>query len=315
MNRLKLLAVDDIESNLISLQYLIEEYCEDIDITSVSNGEDALKEAFTKEVDLILLDIQMPGMDGFDTAKFLKSNDKTKNIPIIFLTAAFKKEEFQQKGFEVGAIDYLTKPIEDLQFVNKLKLYKEVILKTKELEQTNAKLNESLKELEEKNRLLEKLSITDNLTQLNNRNKLDEVLVFESHRNNRYDTPFGVILIDIDKFKNVNDTFGHNMGDKVLQEFAKILKFNTRRTDTIGRWGGEEFLVICSETDLDGIKVLAENLRFKVANFSFPTRQIQTASFGIAVYKNGETLDSLINRADTALYNAKEKGRDTVEYL
>ncbi len=146
MKKLTVLAVDDVLANRISLQYLIEEYFDDIDVILAESGEEALKITYTLDIDLIILDIQMPGMDGFETAKYLKSNPKTNTIPVIFLTAAFKKEEFQQKGFEIGAIDYLTKPIEDQQFINKLKLYKEVILKTKELEAVNLNLSESLQQ-------------------------------------------------------------------------------------------------------------------------------------------------------------------------
>lgn len=140
MKNITILAVDDVEANRISLQYLINEFIEDVDLVQASSGEEALKITYKTNIDIIILDIQMPGMDGFETAKFLKSNPKTQNIPIIFLTAAFKEEEFQQKGFEIGAIDYLTKPIENHQFINKLNLYKEVIIKTKELEAVNENL-------------------------------------------------------------------------------------------------------------------------------------------------------------------------------
>lgn len=140
MKDIKVLVVDDIEANRVSVQYLIHEYLEDVELFLASSGEEALKITYKSDIDIIILDIQMPGLDGFDTAKFLKSNPKTKNIPIIFLTAAFKEEEFKQKGFEIGAIDYLTKPIENLQFVNKLKLYIEVIIKTKQLEAVNEDL-------------------------------------------------------------------------------------------------------------------------------------------------------------------------------
>ncbi len=154
MKNITILAVDDVEANRVSLQYLIDEYIEDIDLILAPSGEEALKITYTNEIDIIVLDIQMPGMDGFDTAKYLKSNPKTKNIPIIFLTAAFKEEEFQQKGFEIGAIDYLTKPIENHQFINKLNLYKEVIIKTKQLEAVNDDLYGVLqKEIELKEKI------------------------------------------------------------------------------------------------------------------------------------------------------------------
>ncbi len=154
MSNIKVLIVDDVEANRVSLQYLIHEFLEDVELFLAESGEAALKTTFKNEIDIIILDIQMPGMDGFDTAKFLKSNPRTQNIPIIFLTAAFKEEEFQQKGFELGAIDYLTKPIENLQFINKLKLYIEVILKNKQLEKVNASLYDLLeKEIELKERI------------------------------------------------------------------------------------------------------------------------------------------------------------------
>lgn len=128
-----ILAVDDIEANRFSLQSLLEEYLEDVDILLASSGEEALEIVYEKSVDLIILDIQMPGLDGFETAKFLKKNPKTCSIPIIFLTAAFKKEEFREKGFKIGAVDYLTKPIDNDQLINKLKLYLELFSKNKEL--------------------------------------------------------------------------------------------------------------------------------------------------------------------------------------
>lgn len=154
MKNINVLVVDDVEANRVSLQYLIHEYLEDVELLLASSGEEALKTTYKNNIDIIILDIQMPGLDGFDTAKYLKSNPKTKNIPIIFLTAAFKEEEFILKGFEIGAIDYLTKPIENLQFINKLKLYIEVILKTKQLEAVNDDLYDTLKkEIELKDKI------------------------------------------------------------------------------------------------------------------------------------------------------------------
>ncbi|AXX92316.1 hypothetical protein CPU12_08880 [Malaciobacter molluscorum LMG 25693] len=154
MKEIKILAVDDIEANRVSLQYLIQEYLENVHLILATNGEDALKITYKEEIDIIILDIQMPGLDGFDTAKYLKSNPKTQNIPIIFLTAAFKEEEFQQKGFQIGAIDYLTKPIENHQLINKLNLYIEVIIKNKQLEAVNDNLYKALqKEIELKEQI------------------------------------------------------------------------------------------------------------------------------------------------------------------
>ena len=145
MNSIKILVVDDVEANRLSLKYLLEEYFENLSIILANNGEDALRIAFKDEIDLIILDVQMPGIDGFETAKYLRSNAKTKNIPIIFLTAIFKDDEFQEKGFEIGAVDYLTKPIQNNQFINKINLYIQLILKNKELEEKNLYLHDILK--------------------------------------------------------------------------------------------------------------------------------------------------------------------------
>jgi len=145
MRNLNILIVDDVEANIISLEYLLNDYFENITIFKAYNGEEALKCVFSNNIDLIILDIQMPVMDGFETAAFLKKNKKTKEIPIIFLTAAFKSEEFSKKGFEVGAVDYLTKPINNHQLLNKLKLYIELFKKNNQLLENQKMLTEQSK--------------------------------------------------------------------------------------------------------------------------------------------------------------------------
>ena len=171
-----------------------------------------------------------------------------------------------------------------------------------------------LEDVTDKKRI-EELSITDKLTGIYNRAKLEEVLIYEYNKANRFSYTFGLILIDIDYFKVVNDTYGHQMGDKVLQEIANILKKYSRKTDTVGRWGGEEFLIICSKSKLEGMMVLAEKLRESIASYSFAINEQKTASFGISMYKDKEEMKELISRADQALYAAKSNGRNTVEYL
>ena len=160
---------------------------------------------------------------------------------------------------------------------------------------------------------LKALSVTDRLTGLVNRNKLDEVIDAEVKRSKRYGSSFGVILLDIDHFKRVNDTHGHQVGDDVLIAFAKILRQNTRDIDTVGRWGGEEFLIICPQTDLNELAQVAEKLRSVVEGHAFPVVQSKTASFGIAVHNPQEGVNELIARSDEALYRAKNNGRNCVE--
>lgn len=157
------------------------------------------------------------------------------------------------------------------------------------------------------------LSITDKLTGLFNRLKLDEALNDEFNRSNRFNRTFGIIIIDIDYFKKVNDTYGHIVGDQALIQFAKILKENIRKIDILGRWGGEEFMIICSETDFQGTIKLAQSLREIISKYDFPTIGNLSASFGVSVYDGDENIDKVIARADNALYKAKANGRNKVE--
>lgn len=169
-----------------------------------------------------------------------------------------------------------------------------------------------INKLKEKNDELEVLYITDRLTGLYNRYKLDSVLSDEINRAKRYNSIFGIILIDIDYFKSVNDIFGHQIGDTVLVEISDILKENTRSTDTVGRWGGEEFLIIVPHTDEIKIKNIAENLRTTIESHVFKIVGKKTASFGVTIFRNKESIESMINRADEALYKVKKSSRNQV---
>ena len=159
---------------------------------------------------------------------------------------------------------------------------------------------------------LERIAVTDRLTGLYNRTKLDEVFVNELARAERYGQSLAVIMADIDNFKLVNDTYGHQVGDSVLSEFAAIVRALVRDTDTPGRWGGEEFLVICSHIDLDGGHILAERIRTAVAGHSFSMVGQKTCSFGVASYRPGDTAETMVSRADAALYEAKHNGRNRI---
>lgn len=159
---------------------------------------------------------------------------------------------------------------------------------------------------------IEHISVTDPLTGIYNRLKLDEVLKHEHARYARYRHPFAAILFDIDHFKNINDTFGHPSGDKVLQEFSILSKGFLRDTDVLGRWGGEEFLIIAPDTDVHGAASLAEKLRQAIAMFSFTDAGRVTASFGVAAIHDNEEREAFLKRVDEALYRAKEQGRNRV---
>ncbi len=178
------------------------------------------------------------------------------------------------------------------------------------------KANKLLKEaqvaIELKNKELNTLAITDKLTNLYNRRKLEELISSELNRSERFNHTFGLAILDIDYFKNVNDTYGHQIGDEVLIEFASILQTNLRKTDYVGRLGGEEFIVICPESTIAEVTDLMEIFRVKIENHTFNSIKNKTASFGVTISKKGDTVDTLIKRADKALYEAKNSGRNKV---
>ena len=160
-----------------------------------------------------------------------------------------------------------------------------------------------------------KLAITDKLTGLHNRAHLDEILQDEINRSQRYNHEFGLVLMDFDYFKSINDTYGHQVGDEALIEIAKLITEHLRSTDKAVRWGGEEFIIIYLNTDHEEVLKLAETLRQKIENHVFKTVGTKTASLGVTLYKKGDTIDSIIKRADTALYSAKSNGRNRIEFI
>lgn len=186
----------------------------------------------------------------------------------------------------------------------------------KELEERNILLEKLVKEKTKKLEIAleknHKLAITDHLTGLNNRVEIEKSLQKELNRATRYNSYFSLMIIDIDYFKKVNDTYGHLTGDNILVSFANILLTDTRNTDIVGRWGGEEFLIICPETNSFQAKLLSEKLRKAISEFCFDTIKSLTSSFGVTSFENGDTIDKIISRADKALYQAKDQGRNTV---
>lgn len=168
-------------------------------------------------------------------------------------------------------------------------------------------------ELLEKNQQLLQLAVTDSLTGLYNRLKLDQVLTDELKRSRRYGSAFAIILLDVDHFKTVNDSFGHAVGDQVLVEIGRLLTQGTRSVDVVGRWGGEEFLVICCDTEFKGAVALAEKLRQAIAEHAFAVVGQKTASFGVSAIRSGDTIPVVMARTDSALYRSKSRGRNRVE--
>lgn len=188
----------------------------------------------------------------------------------------------------------------------------------KELEDRSQVLQRMVKErtqeLEETNRQMQRLAITDVLTGLYNRMRTDEALDAEIERQKRYPSPLSLILMDIDHFKAVNDGHGHNKGDEILIEVAHLLSQRVRRTDCLGRWGGEEFLLVCPNTSLESARQLADELRRAVGYQDFGVGVDVTMSLGVAQYADGDSRESLLERADAAMYNAKQEGRNRVSF-
>ncbi len=176
----------------------------------------------------------------------------------------------------------------------------------------NKLLKQAQKDIEEKNKALKQLALTDNLTGLFNRRKLEELLQIELDRKERFERDFCISILDIDHFKWVNDNFGHQKGDSVLVEISELLVSSLRKTDYVGRYGGEEFIIIFPESNIEAVTTLTEALRLKVANHDFDEISNQSASFGLTLSQSGDTIETIIARADDALYQAKEGGRNKV---
>jgi diguanylate cyclase (GGDEF)-like protein len=269
------------------------------------DGINAIKSVKTERPDIILLDVILPRMDGYEICRWLKLEETTKGILVITLTI---KKEISDKisGLHIGADDYLPKPYNELEL--NARIYS--LLRTKALQDELRQKNRQLEELLHK---VNYMAITDALTGLYNRRHFHDVLISEYERARRYKTPFSIVMLDIDHFKRINDTFGHSVGDSVLKEVAEILKRNIREIDTASRYGGEEFMVILPNTRKDHALIVAERTRIMIAQHSFSRldRNI-TISVGISGMpdENAESDEKLIKCADFALYRAKDLGRD-----
>ncbi|GAC1436746.1 MAG: diguanylate cyclase [Chloroflexota bacterium] len=265
-------------------------------------GEEALATAARTDPDLILLDVTLPDTDGFAVCRALRARAETQHTPIIFLTARTQQQE-KVRALDMGANDYVTKPFQMDELLARIR----VGLRTKSMQdslrQTNAELLE--------------LSNTDPLTDLYNRRYFDDRVHQELARARRYGHPLSCCLVDLDHFKNVNDTHGHLDGDHVLRETAHLLRESTREEDVVARYGGEEFVLLLMQQDgLSAVKV-AEKIRRSIAEHSFHlpsgAHLHLTVSVGVSSYEGGAMEPAeLIHAADMALYGVKQGGRNQV---
>lgn len=265
---------------------------EQVTIHSAFNAQAGLVQAASLKPDLILLDVEMPGVDGFETCRRLRAEPATASVPIIFLTGRSATEEMV-RGLALGANDYVTKPFKLSELVSRVR----AALRTSHLI-----------------RLLEEKALIDSLTGLGNRAMFDERFGAEVALRVRTGNPLSCIVLDVDHFKNINDKYGHPFGDFVLRKIGDALLEICRVEDVACRHGGEEFVVLAPHTSADHAALLAERMRVSISKISF-TRQNETikvtCSFGVAEAVG--TYDRLmLERADQALYQSKEKGRNRV---
>ncbi|MDR2689087.1 MAG: diguanylate cyclase [Azoarcus sp.] len=288
-----ILVVDDEKTNLALLHHIL---ASDYNVIAAKSGQEALDRVATTLPDLILLDIVMPGMDGFDIIRKLKDNPDTRNIPVIFITA-LDSEADEEKGLELGALDYITKP------------FKEAIVRTRVRNHM---------QIVHQMRLIERLGLLDPLTAIANRRSFDEHMTREWGSALREHTPISLLMMDVDKFKTYNDTHGHPQGDVLLKALAKLIAAAARRPrDIAARIGGEEFVILCPETDHVGALDIAEQLRAAVAAMTLPAGQISTSttiSIGVVTHlpAEGDSPQAFIELADKRLYAAKTSGRNRV---
>ena len=303
---LEVLVVEDSLTQALQLQFLLE--AEGYQVTVAKDGVEGLEALDQGNFSIVITDWVMPKMDGIEFCRALRQQMSDGYIYVFLVTAKSSKEEIV-KGLEGGADDYLVKPIEPAELMARLMTAKRILT----LEQT----------LKERNREISRLLNTDHLTKVFNRSYLDTQLTNECQKSLRYRRWLSVVLCDLDFFKRVNDNYGHQIGDEVLQKFAATIQENLRfGIDWIARYGGEEFVVVLPETDLEGARQVCERLRQAVAAFAVSDgsggKFSITASFGVAVLPDSGlaeekiTAFDMVGLADRCLYEAKAAGRNRV---
>lgn len=298
----KILLVDDDLDNLKIVKRLLEkaEYV----VEAVDSGEKGLKALESYQPDLVLLDVNMPGMDGLETIQLLKKRENT--AAVVFVTANANTSDVI-RGLDAGALDYIAKPFSALELLARVRAQ----LRVKRLQD----------ELREANRKLQGLVEIDDLTGLYNMRSIYEKMDQEIERARRYKHGLAAVMLDMDHFKGVNDNHDHLFGSYVLSEVGQIIKKNIRTHDFAARYGGDEFLICLSQTTAAGTRLFCERLRVVLENHVFQNNNDQirlTGSMGCAIIIDGKSLmdsRSLVRHADHCLYQSKQAGRNRITFI
>lgn len=299
----RILLVDDSPAIRKQIRVALEGGMEIEQLFEAEDGIQGFKLLVEHRPDVVVCDLVMPVADGMKFLALRNARSELADIPVVMLTA---EAELARKVevFERGAADYVTKPFNDKELLARVRVHYRVKALQDELKEANARL--------------EALATTDGLTGLHNRRYLDTVLFSELRRTLRYKAPLSIVLLDIDRFKAVNDTYGHVVGDAVLRGVAELIMRHARATDVAARYGGEEIVLVLPHTDARGAGELAERLRKQIGQATHSHGGVTfrvTASFGIATYDAGPQAlnpEELLRQADEALYEAKRSGRDRV---
>ena len=304
---MKILVIDDSSSQRLFLKAYLGKLGHDV--TLAADGSEGVNMFVTVDPDIVLLDVVMPGIDGFETARVIRGGNDAW-VPIIFLSGRGETGDIAA-GIDAGGDDYLAKPFDP-------KVLEAKIRSMTRIAQMRRVLVERGEELKAANAALLRLIDVDGLTGIANRRRLDRKLAEEVRRCGRNTLPLAVLLLDVDHFKRFNDTHGHLAGDECLKQVARALEKNLMRPgDLVARYGGEEFCVVLPETDAAGALLVAERLRQCVAQTAIETARGEarvTASFGVmaAVPDRCALADDWLRQADNAMYVAKQSGRDRV---
>src|SRR6185295_11926859 len=261
-------------------------------VTTATDGIEALAAIESYQPDLVITDVMMPNMNGYELAQRIRANPVTKFIPVIMQTAAGRRSEDLRRANEAGALGYITDPT-DLDLL---------LARTRTLLEFKAYLD-----------VCEEAAFTDHLTGLANRRRFERQLEREVARVERFEHPFTLLMLDIDNFKNLNDNFGHDAGDDAIRRLSRVLREGTRGIDLAARIGGEEFAVLLVETGQSAGLEVAERLRVAIKALETPSGARITASIGVAECPtDAQTASGILKAADVALYEAKRNGRDRV---